>query len=162
LADGYDSITQTITILPATTTLVISPTTLANDQTLFAACNLEIDNGILNKKTVWDASKNTTFTNYLIDHHFTTIRFVGITSIADSAFYNCSALAASISLPSSLTSIGSSTFQNCTNLRRVEFDTSSADATVSILYGAFSGCTNLTGLWKTSPNHHLYLGSIGY
>jgi hypothetical protein len=100
-----------------------------------------------------------------------TFKISDVSSIANSAFYGCGYLknssSASINtlqfiLPSTNTTLfaASNAFRDCTNLRRIEFDTSSADATVSIAANVFNGCANLTGLWKTSNDHQLYLSSI--
>ena len=88
----------------------------------------------------------------------------GVTSIGDSAFYNCSGLT-SISIPQGVTSIGSGAFSNCTGLTSISipqgvksigeytFNNCIALTSISIPQGvtsigdsAFSGCRGLTSI----------------
>ena len=74
-----------------------------------------------------------------------------VTSIGDSAFYNCTGLT-SVTIPNSVTSIGESAFYNCTGLTSVTIPNS----VTSIGYMAFAGCTGLTSV--TIPNSVTSIG----
>ena len=64
-----------------------------------------------------------------------------VTSIGDSAFWNCSSLT-SISIPSGVTSIGGWAFSDCSRLTSISIP----DSVTSIGASAFSGCSNLTSI----------------
>ena len=64
-----------------------------------------------------------------------------VTSIGDSAFYNCRDLT-SVTIPDSVTSIGSFAFDNCSGLTSVTIP----DSVTSIGQGAFSSCSGLTSV----------------
>jgi hypothetical protein len=66
----------------------------------------------------------------------------GVTSIGSGAFYNCSALTGALTIPLGVTSIGSNTFYNCTGLTGVTIP----DSVTSIGRGAFYNCTGLTSV----------------
>ena len=65
----------------------------------------------------------------------------GVTSIGNSAFFDCSALSY-VSIPNSVTSIGDRAFFGCTNLTDVEI----SDNVTSIGNSAFRDCTGLTSV----------------
>ena len=65
----------------------------------------------------------------------------GVTSIGNSAFYDCNSLT-SISIPNNVTSIGSSAFESCSQLASIEIPSS----VTSIGDYAFSGCSGLTSV----------------
>ena len=65
----------------------------------------------------------------------------GVTSIGNSAFYNCSNLK-SIEIPEGVTSIGAFAFYNCGGLTSIEIP----ETVKSIGNGAFAGCGGLTSL----------------
>ena len=64
-----------------------------------------------------------------------------ITSIRNSAFYNCSSLT-SINIPNSVTRIGEGAFFNCESLTSIDIPNS----ITHIESGAFQGCTSLTSI----------------
>ena len=64
-----------------------------------------------------------------------------VTSIRNSAFYECSSLT-SVTIPNSVTSIGNYAFYNCSRLTSVTIPNS----VTSIGSGAFSLCTDLTSV----------------
>jgi len=64
-----------------------------------------------------------------------------VTSIGDSAFYNCTGLT-SIAIPNSVMNIGISAFQGCTNLTHVAL----SNSLTSINKGVFTDCTSLTSI----------------
>ena len=70
-----------------------------------------------------------------------TIAGKSVTSIGDSAFYNCTSLA-SIKIPSSVTSIGDRAFSSCESLTSVTIPNS----VTSIGDDAFQSCTSLTSI----------------
>ena len=68
-----------------------------------------------------------------------------VTSIGDSAFYNCRDLQ-SVTIPNSVTSIGGAAFYDCKSLKTITIPNS----VTSIGDAAFSGCWNLKSV--TIPN----------
>ena len=79
----------------------------------------------------------------------------GVTSIGNSAFYNCSNLK-SIEIPEGVTSIGYYAFQNCSNLASIEIPSS----VTSIGSGAFYACTSLTSI--TIPDNVTSIGDYAF
>ena len=96
----------------------------------------------------------------------------GVTSIGDSAFFDCTSLT-SVTIPDSVTSIGEYAFYNCTSLTSVTIPDSVTsigdgafsycesltsvtipDSVTSIGWHAFDGCTSLTGIWVAEGNSH--------
>ena len=71
--------------------------------------------------------------------------FVGLTSIRDHAFSECTGLT-SITIPNSVTTIGTGAFDGCTGLTSITIPNS----VTTIGSGAFNGCTGLTSI--TIPN----------
>ena len=98
----------------------------------------------LNK--TWDDEEEETFGATIKSHTFEngvgTIEFDGdVTSIGDSAFYECSSLT-SVTIPDSVTSIGDSAFYECSSLTSVTIP----DSVTSIGNEAFNGCSLLTSV----------------
>ena len=67
----------------------------------------------------------------------------GVTSIGESAFYNCSGLAGTLTIPSSVTNIGSKAFYGCSGLTSV----GNCEGVTSIGSDAFYGCSGLTSVY---------------
>ena len=84
-----------------------------------------------------------------------------VTSIGESAFYNCSSLT-SVTIPSSVTSIGQSAFQGCTSLTSITIP----EGVTSIGYQAFRECTSLTSITipesVTSISNHVFAYCTGF
>ena len=79
----------------------------------------------------------------------------GVTSIGNSAFYNCSSLA-SITIPNSVTSIGNSAFRGCSGLTSVTI----GNSVTSIGNYAFFGCKSLTSI--VIPNSVTSIGNQAF
>ena len=74
-----------------------------------------------------------------------------LTSIGDSAFFDCISLT-SIEIPSSVTSIGNSAFEYCISLTSIEIPNS----VTSIGNSAFNGCSSLTSITIYSKTVKIY------
>lgn len=72
-----------------------------------------------------------------------------VTTIGASAFYGCSSLTGSISLPAGLTAVANSTFYGCSKITAVYFGDSMVS---SIGYQAFYNCSSLAKVAKTSED----------
>ena len=101
---------------------------------------------VSNGNTVFDSRDNCnaiidTSTNTLFYGCKATIIPSSVTSIGNSAFYNCTGLT-SITIPDSVTSIGSYAFYNCTGLTSITIP----DSVTSIGDSAFYNCTGLTSI----------------
>ena len=83
-----------------------------------------------------------------------------VTSIGESAFYNCSSIT-SVTIPNSVTSIGERAFYECTSLTSVTI----GNSVTSIGYQAFAFCTGLTsvtiGNSVTSIGDHAFTDCSG-
>ena len=92
-------------------------------------------------------------------HLSSTINYKGVTysvtSIGDTAFYECSYLT-SITIPNSVTSIGEGAFAGCVNLPSITIPNS----VTSIGDGAFAGCFSLTSI--TIPNSVTSIGTVAF
>ena len=78
-----------------------------------------------------------------------------VTSIGNSAFYNCEALS-SITIPNSVTSIGKSAFSGCSSITSVVIP----DSVTSIGESAFTYCDSLTSI--TIPNSVTSIGKAAF
>ena len=78
-----------------------------------------------------------------------------VTSISNSAFYNCSSLT-SVTIPNSVISIGNYAFYNCQSLTSVTIPNS----VISIGNYAFYNCQSLTSV--TIPNSVKYIGDVAF
>lgn len=107
----------------------------------------------------WDdetATFGTTIKSHTFENGVGTIEFNGnVTSIGESAFFECSNLT-SINIPNSVTTIGESAFYNCYNLTSITIPNS----VTSIGGWAFQGCGNLTSI--TIPNSVTSIGSWAF
>ena len=85
---------------------------------------------------------------------------VGVTSIGNYAFYDCTGLT-SIDIPAGVTSIGVSAFSGCTGLTSIDIPA----GVTSIGSSAFYGCTNLTSIdipaGVTSIGNDAFYGCTG-
>ena len=81
--------------------------------------------------------------------------FVGLTSIRDHAFSECTGLT-SITIPNSVTTIGTGAFDGCTGLTSITIPNS----VTTIGSCAFSGCTGLTSI--TIPNSVTSIGGYAF
>lgn len=79
----------------------------------------------------------------------------GVTSIGDSAFYDCTSLT-SVTIPGSVTSIGVQAFCNCRSLTSVTIP----DSVTSIGAGAFERCESLTSV--AIPDSVTSIGSSAF
>ena len=82
-----------------------------------------------------------TSTNTLLQGCSSTIIPESVTSIGNSAFFNCSSLT-SITIPKSVTSIGNDAFYGCTSLTAINIP----EGVTSIGGSAFWNCTSLTAI----------------
>ena len=79
----------------------------------------------------------------------------GVTSIGESAFYNCSSLS-SITIPDGVTSIGNYAFGGCSSLSSITIP----EGVTSIGDHAFSGCSSLSSI--TIPEGVTSIGEAAF
>jgi hypothetical protein len=81
-----------------------------------------------------------------------------VTAIGDYAFYECSGLTGSLTIPNSVTTIGSLAFAYCSGFNGT---LSLPSSLTTIDYGAFGWCPNFTGS-LTIPNSVIFLGDFAF
>ena len=118
--------------------------------------SIQVESG----NTTYDSRNNCnaiieTATNSMIVGCMNTVIPNSVTTIGNSAFYNCSGLT-SITIPNSVTSIGSSAFSGCSGLTSIDIPNS----VITIGYAAFSGCSGLTSI--NIPNSVTSIGDYAF
>ena len=88
-------------------------------------------------------------------HFYLPVNYGGVTSIGNSAFYNCFSLQ-SITIPSNVTSIGNSSFYGCSSLQSITIP----DNVTSIGNSAFSNCSSLQSI--NIPSNVTSIGSDAF
>ena len=122
-----------------------SVTTIANNQIWYTST----DGEIVEPRSEWYnnyADAHTTFGVNIVSNTYVdgkgVIEFDGnVTTIGDSAFYNCSSLT-SVTIPDSVTTIGNEAFAWCSSLTSVTIP----DSVTSIGAAAFYVCSSLTSV----------------
>ena len=128
------------------TSVTIPNSITSIDQYAFSRCygltSLVVDknNGTYDSRNNCNAIIETS-TNNLIVGCKNTIIPNSVTSIGESAFYNCSGLT-SVTIPNSVTSIGDRAYAGCSGLTSVTFNAENC----TNMSTPFSDCTNLTSL----------------
>ena len=84
--------------------------------------------------------------------------FIGLTTIRDDAFYNCSNLSGSLYIPNSVTTIGSRAFENCSGFTG---SLTIPNSVTTIGSGAFWNCSGFTGD-LTIPNSVITIGNSAF
>jgi hypothetical protein len=136
------------------TSISIPSSTTEVDSTAFSGCtgltNISINSNLTNLPTIlsnMNSPINTLNLNYsgpvptLGEAGLTSVTLTAVTSIAESAFLNCSGLT-SILIPSTVTNIAASAFQLSTGLTSISIPSS----TITVDSTAFSGCTGLRNM----------------
>lgn len=101
-----------------------------------------ISHGSAINGTICQYNSNNDFYCYYIPTSLKTVILSdNVTSICDSAFYNCSNLT-NVTIPDSVTFIGNSSFRNCSNLTSVTI----GNGVSSIGQSSFENCSNLTNV----------------
>ena len=129
-----------------------SVATIANNQIWYTST----DGEIVEPRSEWYnnyADAHTTFGVNIVSNTYVdgkgVIEFDGnVTTIGDSAFYNCSSLT-SVTIPDSVTTIGEWAFRSCTSLTSVTI----GDSVTTIGRSAFISCSSLTSVYckATTP-----------
>jgi hypothetical protein len=81
-----------------------------------------------------------------------------LTGIGNSAFFGCTGLSGTLTIPSSVTAIGSFAFESCQGLTALSLP---AAGSLTIGYSAFYGCTGLSGT-LTIPSSVTSIGSSAF
>ena len=75
-----------------------------------------------------------------------------VKTIGNSAFYGCSSVSLDFSQAESLTSLGTYAFAGCATASGNKFTVEIPASLTEIGYGAFQGCTGITGFWVDKGN----------
>ena len=126
----------------------------------FSNCSALETMSVEEGNSVYDSRENCnaiikTETNTLVSGCKSSIIPNSVTSIGESAFYDCSGLT-SIEIPNSVTSIGESAFYDCSDLTSIEIPNS----VTSIGNSAFSNCSSLTSI--EIPNSVTSIGNMAF
>ena len=142
------------------TSVTISSSISYIGRSVFRNCPSLISIIVDSGNTIYDSRNDcnaiiATSTNTLIGGCKNTIIPNGVTSIGNSAFYDCSGLPF-VTIPNSVTSIGEKSFENCSGLKTITI----GNSVTSIGDGAFRGCSGLTSV--TIPNSVTSIGSSAF
>lgn len=150
----------TKTLLLAALMSLINITAFAYDIAVENEDGVTIYYNYINEKTEFEVTSNTSNSSYRGNIKIPSMMnvndcYILVTSIGDSAFYNCGDVT-SVEIPNSVTIIGNFAFQGCSMLKSLSIPSSVA----RIGYGAFSGCTSLETVIIEEGNSTLTFGYV--